>query len=72
MSAAQPAVPRLSLRKAEAAVALGVSDETFDRYIRPSLPVVVVGTLRMYPVAGIAAWLEAQATTPLDEIGGTR
>lgn len=61
--------PRLALRKAEAVAALGVSDETFDRYVRPTLPVVRCGTVRLYPVAGIAAWLEDNATAPLDELG---
>jgi hypothetical protein len=61
-------VGRLALRKAEAVEALGVSDETFDRYIRPSLPVVRCGSVRLYPVSALQAWLEDQAMAPIDEI----
>lgn len=64
----QANVYRLALRKPEVAAALGVSDETFDRYIRPTLPVVRVGTVRLYPVAALAAWLEESAAVPLDEL----
>ena len=37
---ANPNVPVLALRREAAAQALGVSEETFDRYIRPELPCV--------------------------------
>lgn len=60
--------PRLALRKEEAAAALGVSDETFDRYVRPTLAVARLGTVRVYPVAAIEAWLAARASTPADDV----
>lgn len=60
---------RLALRKCEAVEALGVSDETFDKYIRPSLPVVRCGSVRLYPVSALQTWLDDQAVAPLDEIG---
>lgn len=65
-------VPRLALRKTEAAAALGLSDESFDRYVRPSLPAVELGSLRLYPVAGLAAWLEERARSPLAELAERR
>jgi hypothetical protein len=46
---------------AEAAESLGISDESFDRYVRDSLPVVRLGTLRLYPVAALEKWLAERA-----------
>jgi hypothetical protein len=60
--------PRLALRKPEAAAALGMSDETFDRYVRPTLAVVRAGTVRVYPVAALVAWLDDNARAPVDEL----
>ena len=59
---------RLALRREEAARALGVSDESFDRYVRGELPVVRVGTLRLYPVDALKAWLRDRASAPLDDV----
>jgi len=41
----------LALRKEEAAAALGISDESFDKYVKPYLSVVRWGSMRVYPVA---------------------
>jgi excisionase family DNA binding protein len=62
------ATTRLALRREEAARALGVSDESFDRYVRGELPVVRVGTLRLYPVEALNAWLRERASAPVDDI----
>jgi phage terminase Nu1 subunit (DNA packaging protein) len=59
---------RVALRRSEAAAALGVSDEAFDRYVRPTLPVVRCGTLRLYPVAALVDWLAERATTPAADL----
>lgn len=67
------AAPRLAVRKSEAAELLGLSDESFDRYVRPFVPTVRLGTLRLYPVAAIALFLEEHADTPIaDDLGGGR
>jgi hypothetical protein len=58
--------PRLALRKTEAALALGVSDETFDRWVRPHIRVVRLNTIRLYPVAELQRWLDDQASAPLE------
>jgi hypothetical protein len=58
----------LALRREAAAEAIGVSVESFDRYIRPTLPVVRLGTLRLYPVAALQDWLAAHADSPVDEL----
>jgi len=60
--------PVLALRKEDAAKALGISDESFDRYVRPTLPVVRVGTLRLFPVEALQAWLREHAEAPVDEL----
>ena len=54
-------LPRLALRKEEAAAACGVSDESFDLYIRPHVPVIRFGRIRLYPVAGLERYLEEKA-----------
>lgn len=54
------AVPRLALQRKEAAVALGVSPDTFDRHVRPSLPVVYLGSTRLWRVADLDAFLQRQ------------
>jgi len=51
-------VPRLSLNQQEAAEALGVSVDHFERHIKADLPVVLSGTLRLYPRKGLERWLE--------------
>lgn len=64
-----PSIPRLALRRSEAAEALGLSDESFDRYVRPHLRVVRANTLRLYPVSEIERWLDSAASAaPLEEI----
>jgi hypothetical protein len=57
---------RLALRRQEAAEALGVSDETFDRHIRPYLPVVRIGSVRIYPVRELRDYLSDNASAPLE------
>lgn len=63
----QPIVPRLALRKEEAAQALGISDESFDRYVKPHLRVVRWGSMRLYPVAELERILHDLAELPLAE-----
>jgi hypothetical protein len=58
---------RLALRPAEAARAIGVSDETFDRYVKPHLRVVRLGSVRIYPVADIERFLAESGAAPIEE-----
>jgi hypothetical protein len=58
----------LALRRPDAAKAIGVSDELFDRYVRPSLPVVRLGSIRVYPIAALEEWLAEHASSPIDEL----
>jgi len=58
----------LALCREDAAKACGVSDETFDRHIRPTLPVVRLGSVRVYPVEHLEAWLRENAEAPAAEL----
>lgn len=53
--------PRLALRVEEAAAALGISDETFSRYVRDELAVVRIGSIRLFPVTELERWLSERA-----------
>lgn len=64
----RPSLPRLGLRKREAARALGISDESFDLYVKPYVRVVRWGSLRVYPVAELERFLSDQAAAPLEEV----
>jgi hypothetical protein len=52
------AVPRLAFNQQEAAEALGVSVDHFARHVKPELPVVYSGSLRLYPRQVLEQWLE--------------
>ncbi len=55
-----PPVPRLGLRPAEAAEAIGVSEKHL-RNLTDGPPVARLGTALVYPVAELAAWLRDRA-----------
>ena len=60
---------RLALRRQEAARALGISDEVFDTHVRPHLPVVRLGSVRVYPVDGLRTFLAERASSPAQDVG---
>jgi hypothetical protein len=49
------------LRREEAAAALGVSHDSFDRHIGFELRVVRRGALKLYAVTELQRWLTANA-----------
>ena len=57
-------VPPVLLKPVEAAEALGMSLRHFDRHVKPDLPVVYSGGLRLYPVSALQAWADEQAIRP--------
>ncbi len=65
-------VTAIALRRSDAAAALGVSDEIFDRHVRPGLPCVRLGSVIVYPVASLVEWLNRVATSPLDDVEAPR
>lgn len=60
--------PRLALRREDAAQALGVSLQTFDRHIRPELRCVRLGAVRAYPVSELQRYLDEHAVSPREEV----
>lgn len=56
MSVERP-IPRLALTREEAAVALGMSLNSFVRHVAADLPVVRRGRLRLYPVSALERWV---------------
>jgi excisionase family DNA binding protein len=59
-------VPRLALTRAQAAEALGMSVNSFERHVQPHLRVVRVGRLRLFPVRELERFLELNAARPLE------
>jgi hypothetical protein len=54
-------VQRYSLTRKEAAAALGVSVDTFERRIQPFIRVVVCGQLILVPPGELERWVKANA-----------
>jgi excisionase family DNA binding protein len=64
-------VPRIALTRSEAAEALGMSLDSFERHAQPELRLVRRGRLRLVPVRELERWLERNAERPLvDELRG--
>ncbi len=55
------AAPRLALSKPEAAAALGMSINSFERHAQPELRVIRRGKLRLFPIRELERWLEENA-----------
>lgn len=60
-------VPRFALTRQEAADSLGMSVDTFDRYVRDQLRVVRTASLRLYPTTELADWVERNAEMAIGE-----
>jgi hypothetical protein len=52
------AVPRVALTRREAAAALGISLDSFERHVRPDLRLVKRGNLRLVAVTELERWAE--------------
>lgn len=52
-------VPRLAFNQQEAAEALGISVDHFERHVKADLPVVYSGALKLYPRQALEQWLDA-------------
>ena len=62
----QAPIPRLALTRSEAAAALAMSVDSFERHCQPYLRLVRIGKLRLVPVAELDRWLRdnAEAAAP--------
>lgn len=68
MSTAPPLagpVPRIALSREEAALALGVSLDSFERHVQPDLRLIRRGRLRLVPVSELERWAAEQAEPTL-------
>jgi hypothetical protein len=54
-------LPRLALNRREAAEALGMSLDSFERHVQPELRLIRRGTLRLVPVKELDRWLDDNA-----------
>jgi excisionase family DNA binding protein len=59
-------VPRVAFTKREAAAALGISIDSFERYVQHELRVVRCGRLRLFPVNELERWIAENAERPLE------
>jgi hypothetical protein len=65
-------IPRIALTRAEAAAALGMSLDSFERHAQPELRLVRRGRMRLVPVGELERWLERNAERALaDELRET-
>jgi hypothetical protein len=62
-------VPRLALRKAEVAEALGVSIDYIEDHVWPELRLVRRGRVTLCPRAELDRWLDQNAARTLDDTG---
>lgn len=58
---------RLAYSRAEAAEALGISLDHFDRHVAPEVRVVRRGRRRLYPIRELERWLEHSASLALED-----
>lgn len=54
-------VPRFTLTRKEAAAALGISLNHFERRVQPELKVVISGQLVLIPIAELERWVQRHA-----------
>ena len=59
------AVPRVALSRDEAAASLGISVDSFERYVQPELRLIRRGRLRLVPISELRRWAEEHAETVL-------
>jgi len=60
-------VPRVALTRAEAAESIGMSLDSFERYVQPEVRLVRCGRVRLVPLAELEQWVERNAERPLAE-----
>jgi excisionase family DNA binding protein len=61
-------VPRVTLTRAEAAEALGISIDSFERHVQPELRVIRRGRMRLVPLSELERWVKENASLTLDGV----
>ena len=59
-------VPRIALTRAEASQALGISMDSFERYVQPEVRVIRRGRMRLIPLRDLERWADENAALTLD------
>ena len=74
MNANGQPIPRFALTRADAAAALGMSLDSFKRYVQPEIRLIRrngVRGLRVVPVSELERWVAENAEAPMiEEVGG--
>ena len=55
-------IPRLALSREEAADSLGMSLNSFERHVQPTIRLVRLGRMRLVPVSELERWLGENAS----------
>ena len=63
-------VPRVTLTKPEAAAALGISVDSFERHVQPELRVIRRGRIRLVPMRELERWAAENAGFVFDRVRG--
>jgi hypothetical protein len=58
-------IPRIALTREEAAAALGMSLDSFERHVQPELRLIRRGRLRLVPVTELQRWADDAAERTL-------
>ena len=66
MTAATAPIPRLALTREEAAASVGMSLDSFERHVQPTLRLVRLGRMRLVPIGELERWLDEHAQRTLD------
>ena len=59
-------IPRTALTREEAAASLGMSLDSFERYVQPTIRLVRLGRMRLVPVSELERWLADHAAEVFD------
>jgi hypothetical protein len=62
MSGEVAPIPRLALSREEAAAALSMSLNSFERHVQPTIRLVRLGRMRLVPVSELERWLGENAS----------
>ena len=62
------AIMPITLTKAEAATALSMSIDSFERYVQPHVRCIRKGRLRLFPIAELERWADENAEGLFGEI----
>jgi hypothetical protein len=59
-------IPRLALSREEAAHALGMSLNSFERHVQPTIRLVRLGRMRLVPIRELERWLGENAQRTIE------